>query len=171
MNKLFTLRATAIVGTLLATTIIGIGLTPILSLQSTYAAIEDGAQLRDSASSKRGIGVGGGVDDRKAPPAITGDNVYVAWWTNKSGNDEVMFRASTDKGQTFGDKINLSNTPNSDSTRVEIDSDANSVVVTWWETNQTSNAPVMRVSTDNGKTFGPLLNLSTNGTIGSSGGG
>jgi hypothetical protein len=170
MNKLFTLRATAIVGTLLATRIIGIGLTPILSLQSTYAAIEDGAQLRDSPSSKRGIGVGGGVDDRKAPPAITGDNVYVAWWTNKSGNDEVMFRASTDKGQTFGDKINLSNTPNSDSTKVEIDSDANSVVVTWWETNQTSNAPVMRVSTDNGKTFGPTLNLSTNGTIGSGGG-
>jgi hypothetical protein len=77
-----------------------------------------------------------------------------------------MFRASTDKGQTFGDKINLSNTPNADSTRVEIDSDANSVVVTWWETNQTANTPVMKISTDNGKTFGPVLNLSTNGTIG-----
>ena len=25
--------------------------------------------------------------NRKAPPAITGDNVYVAWWTNKIGND------------------------------------------------------------------------------------
>ena len=42
-----------------------------------------------------------------APPAITGDNVYVAWWTNKTGNDEVLFRASTDAGKTFGDKINL----------------------------------------------------------------
>jgi hypothetical protein len=31
MNKLFTLRATAVVGTLLATTIIGIGINPILS--------------------------------------------------------------------------------------------------------------------------------------------
>ena len=45
-------------------------------------------------------------------------------WTNETGNDEVMFRASTDKGQTFGDKSNLSNTPNADSTRVEIDSDS-----------------------------------------------
>ena len=102
-----------------------------------------------------------------APPAITGDNVYVAWWTNKTGNDEVLFRASTDAGKTFGDKINLSNTTDAESSEVEIDSDADSVVVTWWETNETSSVPVMRVSDDNGKTFGPLLNLATNGTLGS----
>jgi hypothetical protein len=104
--------------------------------------------------------------EREAPPAITGDNVYVAWWTNKTGNDEVLFRASTDKGVTFGDKVNLSNTTDADSTRVEIDSDADSVVVSWWETNDTSDVPVMRVSDDNGKTFGPLLKLASNGTIG-----
>jgi hypothetical protein len=103
---------------------------------------------------------------RSAPPAITGENVYVAWWTNKTGNDEVMFRASTDAGKTFGDKINLSNSPNANSTRVEIDSDAKNVVVTWWETNQTSDVPVMRVSTDNGKTFGETIMLSANGPIG-----
>jgi hypothetical protein len=102
----------------------------------------------------------------KAPPAITGDNIYVAWWTNKTGNNEVMFRASTDAGKTFGDKINLSNSPNANSTREEIDSDANSVVVTWWETNQTSDVPVMKVSTDNGKTFGEIIKLSANGPIG-----
>lgn len=101
----------------------------------------------------------------KAPPAITGDNIYVAWWTNKTGNDEVMFRASTDGGKTFGDKINLSNTTNANSTRVEIDSDANSVVVTWWETNQTSDMPVMRISNDNGKTFGEIIKLSATGPI------
>jgi hypothetical protein len=102
-----------------------------------------------------------------APVAITGDNVYVAWWTNQSGNEEVMFRASNDKGQTFGDKINLSNTTYADSTRVEIDSDTNSVVVTWWETNKTSDTPVMKVSNDFGKTFGPMLKLAGNGTIAS----
>jgi hypothetical protein len=101
-----------------------------------------------------------------ALPAITGDNIYVAWWTNKTGNDEVLFRASTDKGVTFGDKINLSNTTDAASSEVEIDSDADSVVVTWWETNETSSVPVMRVSDENGKTFGPLLNLATNGTLG-----
>jgi hypothetical protein len=106
------------------------------------------------------------INFRKAPPAITGDNVYVAWWTNKTGNEEVLFRASTDKGQTFGDKINLSNTTDADSTRVEIDSDADNVVVTWWETNDTSDVPVMRVSDDNGKTFEETIMLSQNGTIG-----
>jgi len=110
-------------------------------------------------------GVDAGPVERKAPVAITGDNIYVAWWTNKTGNDEAMFRASTDGGKTFGDKINLSNTTNANSTRVEIDSDANSVVVTWWETNQTSDTPVMKISNDNGKTFGPLLKLASNGTI------
>ena len=105
---------------------------------------------------------------RRAPPAVTGDNVYVAWWTNNTSNnnDEVNFRASTDGGQTFGDKINLSNTTDFDSSNAEIDSDGDSVVVTWWETNQTSDTPVMRVSNDNGATFGPILRLAPNGTIG-----
>jgi hypothetical protein len=106
------------------------------------------------------------IAERKAPPAITGDNVYVAWWTNETGNDEVLFRASTDGGTSFGDKINLSNTTDADSTRVEIDSDADSVIVTWWETNSTAEEPVGRISTDNGATFGPLLKLATNGTLG-----
>jgi hypothetical protein len=41
-----------------------------------------------------------------------------------------MFRASTDGGATFGDKINLSNTTNADSWKAKIDSDADSLVVT-----------------------------------------
>jgi hypothetical protein len=127
-----------------------IGVTPILQQQAVFGKW-DTSSLRS---------------DPQAPPAITGENVYVAWWTNKTGNDEVLFRASNDKGQTFGDKINLSNTTDADSTRVEIDSDGDSVVVTWWETNETSNMPVMKVSNDFGKTFGALLKLATNGTIG-----
>ena len=105
---------------------------------------------------------------RQAPPAITGDNVYVAWWTNNTvnGNNEVLFRASTDGGASFADKTNLSNTTDSDSERVEVGSGEDSVVVTWWETNQTDEIPVMRVSDDNGVTFGPILKLASNGTIG-----
>jgi hypothetical protein len=108
------------------------------------------------------------IAERKAPPSISGENVYVAWWTNNTANnnEEILFRASTDGGATFGDKINLSNTTDADSWKAEIDSDADSVVVTWWETNQTADTPVMRVSNDNGATFGPVLRLATNGTIG-----
>jgi hypothetical protein len=134
----------------LVSTIIGIAVTPIL-IEQAYALLEQ--------------------DDgrRKAPIATSGDNIYIAWWTNKTGNNEVMFRASTDNGATFGDKINLSNsTVNSE--RAEIGASGNNVFVTWWETMNGKDVPMLRVSTDNGKTFGPILNLSTNGTIGSSGG-
>lgn len=100
-----------------------------------------------------------------APIAVAEDNVYVVWWTNKSGNNEVLFRASNDNGATFGDKINLSNTPDSESEDVEIQASGNNVYVTWWERNQTINDPVMRISNDNGETFGPLLLLALNGTL------
>jgi len=43
--------------------------------------------------------------------------------------------------------------------------DENNVYVTWWENNQTSHQPVVRVSNDNGETFGPILALTANGTI------
>jgi hypothetical protein len=105
--------------------------------------------------------------DRKAPAVVSGDNIYIAWWTNntENGNEEVMFRASTDGGATFSDRINLSNTTDADSWRVEIAGEGDNVVVSWWETNQTSDIPVARISTDAGETFGPLIMLGTNGTI------
>jgi hypothetical protein len=146
--------------------IIGITLVTALGaspLQQIYAAIEDGAQVsRNTENNQQPF------TQTRAPIASSGENVYMAWWTNNTsnGNNEVMFRSSTNGGQTFGDKINLSNTTDADSTRVEIDEEGDSVFVSWWETNQTSDTPVMRVSTDNGATFGPILRLATNGTIG-----
>jgi len=108
--------------------------------------------------------------ERKAPIATSGDNTYIAWWTNRTGNDEVMFRASTDGGATFTDKINLSDSTGAESQDVEIAADGDNVIVTWWERNATSNEPVLRISTDNGETFGSLLRLAANGTIGGEGG-
>ncbi len=109
------------------------------------------------------------TESSKAPVVVSGNNIYVAWWTNNTanGNEEVMFRASTDGGATFINKTNLSNTTNADSWRVEIDGEGDNVVVSWWETNQTSDIPVARVSNDAGATFGPLLMLGANGTLGS----
>jgi hypothetical protein len=102
----------------------------------------------------------------KAPMVTSDGNIYVVWWTNKSGNWEVMFRASND-GATFGDKINLSNSIDTNSENAEIVASGNNVLVSWWEnslTNSTSES-VLRVSTDSGQTFGPILKLSANGTI------
>ncbi|HKI10442.1 MAG TPA: hypothetical protein VKA09_18795 [Nitrososphaeraceae archaeon] len=112
----------------------------------------------------------GAKSEPKAPMVASGDNLYIVWWTNKSGNWEVMFRASYDAGETIGDKINLSNSPNSDSQNAEIVASGNNVYVSWWESstnpaNKTSES-VLRISTDNGNTFGPIFMLGNNGTIG-----
>jgi hypothetical protein len=106
----------------------------------------------------------------EAPIATSGDNAYITWWSNKTGNEEVMFRASTDNGATFGDKMNLSNTTEADSDDAEIAASGDNVYVSWWERNETSDTPVARISSDNGATFGPMLMLATNGTIGGEGG-
>jgi uncharacterized protein (UPF0333 family) len=103
------------------------------------------------------------------PIATSSNNAYITWWSNKTGNDEVMFRASNDNGATFGHKMNLSNTTGANSQDAEIAASGNNVYVTWWERNQTSDEPVLRVSSDNGGTFGPILKLASNGTIGGGG--
>jgi hypothetical protein len=114
------------------------------------------------------FGVGGGVDDNRrtqAPMATSRNNVYITWWSNKSGDWEVFFKASTDGGKTFGPKINLSNSKGVVSNNAEIAASGNNVYVSWWErANQRSNEPVMRVSNDNGKTFGDKIMLSNNAT-------
>jgi hypothetical protein len=107
--------------------------------------------------------------DKKAPIAISGDNVYIVWFNDQNtpnNNSEVLFRSSTSGGITFTDKINLSNTTSADSINAKITADGNNVIITWWERNATSIEPVVRVSSDSGAIFGPLLRLTTNGTIG-----
>jgi hypothetical protein len=95
------------------------------------------------------------------PIATSGNNVYLVWPSNKTTADfEIMFKASTDNGKTFSPKINLSNSTGVDSERPEIAASGNNVYVSWWERNQTSNEPVLRVSNDNGKTFGDKIMLS-----------
>src|ERR687887_258728 len=99
------------------------------------------------------------VERKPAFIGTSGSNVYVTWSSNKTGNWEIMFKASTDSGKTLGPKINLSN-DTSRSVDPQIAASGNNVYVTWWERNATSNEPVMRVSTDNGKTFGEKIMLS-----------
>jgi len=106
--------------------------------------------------------------DKKAPIAVSGKYVYIVWFNDQNtpnNNSEILFRYSNDSGITYSDKINLSNTTNSDSVDAEIAAEDNKVIITWWERNQTNNEPVVRVSTDNGTTFGPLLKLATDGPI------
>jgi hypothetical protein len=146
--------------------------TLVMAATIVFATTTTMAPLTALASRFGGGGEETGFADdstlwRKAPSVVSGDNIYMAWSTNntENGNEEVMFRASTDGGATFSDRINLSNTTDADSWRVEVAGEGETVVVSWWETNQTSDIPVARISTDAGETFGPLLMLGTNGTI------
>jgi hypothetical protein len=121
-----------------------------LTVQSSYAAGK-----RDT----------GGVP---AIIATSDENVYVVWGNNDTANNnsEVMFRASIDGGQNYADKVNLSNSTGSNSTDFDVEATIDNVIVSWWETNQTSSEPVIVFSGDRGATFGPILKLSNNGTIG-----
>lgn len=42
--------------------------------------------------------------------SASGSNVYVTWWTNKSGTVMPVFRASNDNGDTFAKAITLNST-------------------------------------------------------------
>jgi hypothetical protein len=105
--------------------------------------------------------------------AAQGDNVYVVWSGKQIVNSpsDIFFRRSTDNGQTFNPQFNVSNSTSVDSERAQIGTSGKSVFLTWWETMNGKDQPMLRISTDSGATFGPILKLSANGTITGSGGG
>lgn len=99
----------------------------------------------------------------RVPIAVSGDNVYVTWWDNKTGNNEVFFARSTDNGKTFDTTINLSNATGASADN-EISAQGDNVYVTWWD-NKTGNWEVFsRASTDNGETFNDAVMLKALGT-------
>jgi tricorn protease-like protein len=98
--------------------------------------------------------------------ATSGTNVYVVWLSNLTGHLEILFRASSDNGQTFVDKVNLSNTPNVDSIDPQIAASGNDVYISWWEDyGNGTRVPFFKASNDNGRTFESVLSLSDNGPI------
>jgi hypothetical protein len=52
----------------------------------------------------------GHVIDQDIQIAASGSNVYVTWWTNKTGILMPVFRASNDYGDTFAKVITLNTT-------------------------------------------------------------
>jgi hypothetical protein len=101
-----------------------------------------------------------------APIATSGNNVYLSWTGNDTGHPEVFFRGSSDNGQTFRDKINLSNSPDYDSVDVQIAASGSHVYISWWENHENgTRMPFFRASDDNGQTFGPVLSPSESGPL------
>ena len=97
------------------------------------------------------------------PIDSSGSNVYVVWSGNDTGHLEITFRASSDNGQTFKDKVNLSNTPGVNSIDPQISASGNHVHITWWEDyGNGTRVPFFKTSNDYGITFEPTFSLSRN---------
>jgi hypothetical protein len=127
---------------------ISIVLTPLLPLQSAHAA-----SVISHAN----------YPGPRTSIALSGNNIYVAWWDNKTGNNEISFARSTDNGKTFDKTINLSNAKGA-SADSQIATQGYNVYVSWWD-NQTGSWNVFsRASTDGGKTFGDAVMLKSIGS-------
>ena len=73
-----------------------------------------------------------------------------------------MFKVSEDWGQTFGDKINLSNSTNRTPVEADIATSGNNVYVTFADNKTGSADAYIMTSNDNGKTFNPVIKLTDN---------
>jgi hypothetical protein len=116
------------------------------------------------------------VKTLKAPPpttisvdtivAASGSNEYVVWWDNTTGNWEVSFAKSTDNGQTFGNPINISNSPDARSVGARMAAQGNNVYVAWMDIKPGEKYPVFKASNDNGQTFGNpiMMNITVGNT-------
>jgi hypothetical protein len=140
-----------------------------ITLATTIAVTPTLIQIQSAHASRAG-GEVVSSNFRGGTIAVSGSNVYAAWWNNKTGDFEVMFRASTDNGHTFGPKINLSNSPEVASTDAQVGAEGKNVYVIWWETSGHTAEPFLRISYDNGNTFGQkiMLTNATTAAIGSS---
>jgi hypothetical protein len=97
--------------------------------------------------------------DSSVPQIIAaGNNVYVLWEDDDSGNDEILFVGSTDRGVTFSDSLNISTSPsNSFDPQLAVSKTSTDEVYAVWteegEIHFTSSA-------DNGTSFGNPINVS-----------
>ncbi len=108
----------------------------------------------------------GGIDDPRV--VASSDKAYVVWRDNNTptGKFAIFLRTITDHGRNLGEIIDLSDiSRESDSPQIAVYE--NNVYVIWEDYTDPENSEVFfRASTDGGKTFGDIINLSNN--VGSS---
>jgi hypothetical protein len=94
--------------------------------------------------------------------ATYGDNVYAIWADDSSGNREVLFTRSLDKGISFESISNVSNNT-SDSFNQEIAVFGDDVYVLWLDRGENGDTNILfRASADGGATFGNTVAISNN---------
>lgn len=99
--------------------------------------------------------------------AASGSNVHVVWYDNTPGKSEILLARSTDNGATWKAIKNVSNNAG-DSAGPQITVSGSNVYVTWTDWTPGASDILFRGSADNGATWQPSVNLSSNPTSSSS---
>jgi len=95
-----------------------------------------------------------------SPMASSGNNLYIVWPDNKTGNWELFFTRSVDGGHRFEIPINISNNT-SFSANATIIAHENHVSISWWDNKTGEIQPFVRSSHNNGESFENTLMLNT----------
>ncbi|ALI37663.1 hypothetical protein NMY3_03481 [Candidatus Nitrosocosmicus oleophilus] len=98
-----------------------------------------------------------------SPMASSGNNLYIVWPDNKTGNWELFFTRSVDGGHTFDIPVNISNNT-SFSANATIIAHENHVSISWWDNKTGEIQPFVRSSHNNGESFENTLMLNTSFT-------
>ncbi len=93
--------------------------------------------------------------------AATGTNVYVVWRDTTPGTPTVLFRASSNQGTIFSTTTPLGDNPPT-SSGPQVATSLNNVYVAWSNDVLGADDVLFRSSSDNGVSFGNILNLSSN---------
>ena len=94
---------------------------------------------------------------------VSGDNVHVVWIDSRSGNNEVYYKNSQNKGATWNGNIKITNTPE-DEYSPNIASNGSNIYIVWEKEYGVDSVDIFFTrSTNNGTTWSPPEQLTTSG--------
>jgi len=97
--------------------------------------------------------------------ALSGSNIYLAWWDGTPGNYEIYFKRSADEGATWGADMRLTDNAG-DSVNPAIIVSGSNVYVVWVDGTPGNDEIFLRKSANKGATWLPAQRLTNN--VGSS---
>ncbi|WP_289030194.1 hypothetical protein [uncultured Paraglaciecola sp.] len=94
-------------------------------------------------------------------------NVFVAWHDNDLGNQDIYFVKSSDHGETYDGKLNISENEGNSSFADMAISDSDNIYLSWADNTSGKSDIFISFSTDDGTSFSEALNV-TNSDVNSS---
>jgi len=102
-----------------------------------------------------------------AGPAMQADengNLSIAWWTGKEGSAGVYYAKSSDGGKSWGAPLSLGTAEFSKPSHVQLSHAPNGKIIVAWDDGTLKTPQVLvRISSDNGASFGAPVTLSAPG--------